>query len=43
MLREWMGNEGVGLKFSWYNEMFVGPERWLELEEHRWSDGWESS
>ena len=38
-----MGKGGVGLKFSWYNEKFVSPERWIELEETRWSDGWESS
>jgi hypothetical protein len=33
----------VGLRYSGYNELFVTMERWLELEEARWSDGWESS
>jgi len=43
MLRSWMGKDGVRLKFSWYNERFVTAERWEELEEARWCDGWESS
>lgn len=43
MLRSWMGKDGVGLRYSGYNELFVRMERWLELEEARWSDGWESS
>jgi hypothetical protein len=38
-----MGKDGVRLKFSWYNERFVTAERWEELEEARWCDGWESS
>ncbi|KAH8773121.1 hypothetical protein F5882DRAFT_381407 [Hyaloscypha sp. PMI_1271] len=43
MLRSWMKKDGVGLRYSGYNELFVTMERWLELEEARWSDGWESS
>jgi hypothetical protein len=40
MLRRWvrkgeLGRGGEGLRFSWYNEKFVGEERWLELEEVR--------
>lgn len=43
MLRQWMRKEGAGLKFSSYNERFVTLEKWYELDERGWSDGWESS
>ncbi|KAE9382032.1 hypothetical protein N431DRAFT_506780 [Stipitochalara longipes BDJ] len=43
LLADWMGKEGVELKFSWYNKLFVSKERWQELDEAMWSDGWESS
>jgi hypothetical protein len=43
LLADWMGKEGVELKFSRYNQLFVSIERWHELDEAMWSDGWESS
>jgi len=43
LLKHWMGKPGVGLKFSTYNMLYVSKERWEELEELMWSDGWESS
>jgi hypothetical protein len=41
MLIGWM--KKAELSFSWYNGLFVGLDRWLELVGARWSDGWESS
>lgn len=43
MLRRWMAKEGVGLRFTWCNERFVTLDRWFELEEEMWVDGWDSS
>jgi hypothetical protein len=45
LLRKWMGRH---LRFSFYVNKFVTLQRWHELEgyeveEQRWSDGWESS
>ncbi|KAE8442826.1 hypothetical protein EG329_002798 [Mollisiaceae sp. DMI_Dod_QoI] len=42
LLRDWMLSRW-GLVFSIHIGRFVDPERWFELEDIHWGDGWEST